>query len=205
MATYSLESGTGVSSYQTSYLSNDEVFTSLSGATQTRGRSGCRWMLTLIWLNATGDRGRIAKNYGPLLNGMRNRLSVNLANVGYIRVGAGGGTPTLNGAHSAGATSLTIQAGPISTTDWLKAGDYISVANELKQVTIDVSTNGAGAATVTIFPELHKDYSTAQAVEITSPVGVFYLANAPSWESEPHRNGWMHRNLSLSLIEDVLA
>ena len=69
-------------------------------------------------------------------------------------------TLLVNGAHTAGDTSITLSSGSINTTGALKAGDFVSFAvggvadhNKVYMVTSDVDFS-SGAATMNIEPGL---------------------------------------------------
>jgi hypothetical protein len=90
--------------------------------------------------------------------------------------GAGGGTPLVNGASQTGS-NLVIDGAPFTTTAWLKAGDIIKVAgrNIVFDVTADVNTDGAGNATIPIFPSLLVGQSPANNAAVTIS-GVLFRA-----------------------------
>jgi hypothetical protein len=120
--------------------------------------------------------------------------------LGYVRQGAGGGTPLLVGAHVAGATQLSID-GASNHATWLRGSDFITIGNELKMVTGDVTTSG-GAGTIGIWPELHQNYADNAAVNISTPYGVFFL-KAPVNMSLKPSSEW-DTDVILALEEDVL-
>lgn len=71
-----------------------------------------------------------------------------------IQLGAGGGTPLVNGGSQTGSAIIT-DGWPNSTTV-LKQGDIFKFANSTKvyQVTDDATTNGSGQVTINICPAL---------------------------------------------------
>ena len=79
-------------------------------------------------------------------------------------LGAGGGTPLVNGASQTGSDVIT--DGWPNSTVILKAGDYIKFANHAKiyQVTADVTSDGSGNATIGIFPSLMESPAENSAV-----------------------------------------
>ena len=85
---------------------------------------------------------------------------------GYV-----GANPTVNGASQVGYT-LTV-AGPVSTTLALE-GDYVSFGNdELRVLTADLVTNGAGAATMSFEPAIKVSPTHTSAVELQTPQAKF--------------------------------
>lgn len=100
--------------------------------------------------------------------------------------GVGGGTPLVDGAGQTGLT-LAIKGGPLSTTNWLKVGDWIQLGSgsstRLHKVLVAASTDGAGKATLDIWPRLRSSPADSAAVTITSCKGLFQLSsNATEYE-----------------------
>lgn len=99
--------------------------------------------------------------------------------------GVGGGTPLVNGASQTGS-ALIIDGAPISTTGWLKAGDYFQlgtgVNSRLHKLISDANTNGTGQVTLDFVPDLRSSPADNAAITITSAKGVFRLAsNETAW------------------------
>lgn len=186
---------------------NDETFASLNGAYQTTGRTGNRWKIALVYQNLVGTRRKTMEAHERQLQGRINRLQINMSTLKYARAGAGGGTPLLVGAHVAGARSLSVDGASINITNWLTGQDYISIGNELKAVTAACNTNGSGAVTISIWPELHQNRADNAAVNITTPLGVFFQSDVAQYGSiVPYLSGdYMIESLTFSLEEDVLA
>lgn len=75
-------------------------------------------------------------------------------------------TVTINGAHSAGDTSVALSSGSINTTDALKAGDFVNFLgdhNKTYMVTSDVDFS-SGSATMNIEPGLAVDCSGGETL-----------------------------------------
>jgi len=94
-------------------------------------------------------------------------------------------TILVNGAVSSGNT-IAIDSAPLSTTDFLKAGDYMQIGSgtsrQLFKVLNDVDTDGTGAATVDVWPNVRTSIADNSAVTVESAKGVFRLAsNETSW------------------------
>jgi hypothetical protein len=94
-------------------------------------------------------------------------------------------TVTINGSTTSGNT-LDIQSAPVSTTDYLKAGDYMQIGSgtsrQLFKVLTDVDTDGSGTATVDVWPNVRTTIADNAPVTFESAKGVFRLAsNETSW------------------------
>ena len=83
-------------------------------------------------------------------------------------LGSPAGTPLVNGADQTGRTIVT--DGWSNSITIFKAGDYLKFANHDKvyTVTADVSSSGAGAATIAIEPALITSPATDSAITYTS-------------------------------------
>ena len=203
MTTYTISTDSYIHSFRLVRIDIDDVFEAVTSALQVAGKTGNHWELTLNWENVDANMHRVARSWASRLGGRRHRLKVEFQSaLEYERAGIGTGTPQLVGAHSAGATQLSVDGMSGSITGWLLAGDLISIGNELKEVRADVNVS-AGAGTIEIWPELHKNYSDNQGIEITNPVGVFYKKDDSGFGAIPHPT-WLD-SMTLSLKEDVLA
>jgi hypothetical protein len=103
--------------------------------------------------------------------------------------GSAGGTPLVDGAGQTGLT-LAVKGGPLSTTNWLKAGDYIQLgtgsSSRLHKVLVAASTDGAGKATLDIWPRLRSSPADGAAIVVSAAKGLWMLAsNASEYEIEP--------------------
>jgi hypothetical protein len=112
-------------------------------------------------------------------------------------------TILINGATSSGDT-LAIDDAPASQTGYLKAGDYLHVGTstdrQLFKVLSDVDTDGTGAATVDVWPNVRTSIADNAAVTVQEPQGVFRLAtNDQAWSV----NNLAVFGLSFSAMEAV--
>lgn len=85
----------------------------------------------------------------------------------------------VNGAHSAGDATITIDGFSASTSGVLKAGDLIKFAGHSKvyMVQADVDSDGTGAATVLIEPNLVAALADNEAVTMNQPSFTVYLTS----------------------------
>lgn len=96
-----------------------------------------------------------------------------------------GGTPLVNGADQTGAT-LEIDGATADVANWLRSGDYIQLgaasSATLHKVLEDVSTDGSGQATLTLWPHIRTAPADDSTVVTSSAVGNFRLSsNSAEW------------------------
>ncbi len=105
---------------------------------------------------------------------------------GQTARGVATGTPLVNGAGQTGNELIT-DGWTNSTTGILKAGDYIQIGtgltSRLYKVLDDVNSNGSGAATLTIWPDLRTAPADNAAITVANPKGLFRLNSAQTtWD-----------------------
>jgi len=150
-----------------------------SGKVNTRNQlqTGRRWTETYVFPMASPHATTGRQGYGLLQSWFRNGTFLNLQHQYYLTtLGAGGGTPLVNGASQTG-TSLITDGWPNSTAI-LKAGDLITCANitTVYEITADVSSDGSGNATLTINPPIFSGGSPANNAAITVTASVVFTA-----------------------------
>ena len=104
-------------------------------------------------------------------------------------------TPLVNGAGQTGR-SLVTDGWPLSTTV-LYAGQYVTIGNQLLQLTADVVSDGTGAATISFEPPIRVSPANNTAIEFKNPYCLMYLKEKPAISVEA---GYVY-SLSLSLRE----
>jgi hypothetical protein len=104
-------------------------------------------------------------------------------------------TPLVNGANQTGR-QLNTDGWPLSTTV-LVAGQYVTINNQLLQLTENVTSNGSGVATLTFEPSIRVSPSDNAAIEYKNPFCLMYLIEEPMLSVEA---GYVY-NLSLNLRE----
>ena len=124
--------------------------------------------------------------------------------------------PGYNGPYSeySGSAGLVVggsQVGnQLSTDGWsnstlvLKAGDYFTVNNELKLVTVDATTNGSGAVTLDFEPALRSSPADNAPLTIVNPYCVMSLQDdaGAEWDLTPGFQDPLH-GMELKAIEAV--
>ena len=104
-------------------------------------------------------------------------------------------TPLVNGANQKGRT-LSTDGWPVSSTV-LQAGQFITINNQLLQLTENVTSNGSGVATLTFEPPVRVAPSDNAAIEFKNPYCLMYLVEEPTLSVE---TGYVY-SLSLNLRE----
>lgn len=140
----------------------------------TQDRDGEHWLLRMAYEGLEGARRHELLAFLYKLNGSEHRFTVK--DFSYVRLGAGGGSPLVKDAAQTGK-SLLIDGASNNITDWLKAGDKISVAGLLHSVDDDVNTDGTGNATIIVTPRIFVPPANDEAVEITTPINTFLLVS----------------------------
>jgi len=111
-----------------------------------------------------------------------------------------GGTSTFGAAYVNGAA----QTGrSLITSGWpgpdtvLSAGEFVTINNQLLQLTADVVSDVAGAATITFEPPIRVSPANNDAIEFRNPYALMYLTETPPYTVEP---GYVY-NLRLEFRE----
>ncbi len=116
------------------------------------------------------------------LMSLRSKLGTFLMGdpAGATARGVGGGTPVVDGAGQSGH-QLAVRGLPLSTTGWLKAGDWLQLGSgssaRLHKVLVQVDSDGAGEATLDIWPRLREAPADGATVTIASCKGVWQLSS----------------------------
>lgn len=116
--------------------------------------------------------------------------------------GVGTGAPLVNGGGQVGYDLVT-DGWTAGQTGILKAGDWLQLGTgstaRLYKVMADANSNGAGQATLTLWPRLRSSPADNAAIVVSSPVGKFMLGAEPEWSiDEAHIYG-----LSFQAVEDL--
>ena len=104
-------------------------------------------------------------------------------------------TPLINGAGQTGR-SLVTDGWPISTTA-LQAGQFVTINNQLLQLTANVVSNASGQATITFEPPIRAAPADNTAIEFKNPFCLMYMVEEPTLSVEA---GYVY-SLSLNLRE----
>ena len=169
MATYTIPTTVGFSSVEFGLENNNQVFESpLSNSIQVSELTGARWYATF---NLPPMKKENSLEYIGFLQRLQGRVHSFFGFDANHRSPSGtiaGSTLLANGASQTG-TSLILDGAQASTTV-LKAGDFFSVNSELKMVTVDATSDGAGDVTVNFVPSLRSSPSENAVITTTNPV-----------------------------------
>lgn len=139
-----------ITSYSPTMVS---VTNSLKRQVRTRGIQA--WQIDLAY--GAMKRATFAPLWAFLVSraGQANSFSMNIPGL-IVPRGTAGGTPLVNGGAQSGS-SLVSDGWSINSAVLLK-GDFIEIDNDKKvyQITADVTSNGSGQATLSIYPPLRK-------------------------------------------------
>lgn len=151
--------------------SNTKTFRSpFNGASQTVRFPGTRWICSLTFNNLTDDKSRRIDALVAELDGEYGRVKIR----DWGRNGrAPAGSPVVSDADQTGMELNTKGWLPEKTV--LMTGDYITVNDELKIVTADVTSSASGSAVISFAPMLRSSPAANAPIEVANPFGIFKL------------------------------
>jgi hypothetical protein len=185
------------------YTSNAELYVSpISNYVQANARQGELLSMRLSYRNLTPAKAAQLRGWLVRLNGREHRFL--LHNYAEAQQGAYGGTPLVAGAGQLGNT-LNIDGCSNGITGWTKAGDWISVNSELKIITADADSDGAGLATLEFRPRLRQAPADNAAIDHTAAQGIFMLdGQSVAWAERPGKDGPLF-DVTFAALEDTAA
>ncbi|AXH56320.1 hypothetical protein C4C37_13485 [Pseudomonas amygdali pv. lachrymans] len=146
-------------------VNNSRAFTSsLSNAQQIVGYPGAYWQCTLTFGLLTRAQERELSSFLGRLDGMFGTF--NLPDFTRYRKVSIGALSVVSG--FAQARSMIIAGAPASSPVF-SAGDYITIAGEMFEVTDPASSNAQGQATVLLNKRIRKTLTAGAAVEYMNP------------------------------------
>ena len=113
------------------------------------------------------------------------------------------GTMTINGAHSAGATAVSVTAGAGQASKTLLAGDWLQLGSglgtsQLVKVMAAATANGSGVIALTVEPPLRIAFSGGAAVTWDRPIAYYKQTGTPQWQ---YQAGRTQGGFALDLLE----
>lgn len=157
-----------------SLVPNTQVHISpLSETMQVLELPGAKWEAQLVFTNLSVADGREIFGFLASLRGPVNTFNLHDHSLETPR-GIATGTPLVNGADQTGNT-LDTDGWTVSQTGIMKRGDYFQVGTELKMMTADVNSDGAGLATLTFESPLRVAPGDGTSIITASPKALMRL------------------------------
>lgn len=153
--------------------SNSKIFQSpFSGSSQTASFPGSRCAMTMTLKNRKEWEARALEALVADLDGVAGRVRL----WDFARGGRSpAGTPIVSQSKQMGKM--------LNTRGWLpnrlvlRAGDYITVNDELKKVTQEVRSDLSGQAVIRFSPQLRWPPNAGSPIECRKPTGIFRLVD----------------------------
>jgi hypothetical protein len=147
-----------------------------TGARQVLGSNRGWWECTVEYPPIVG-----ASNISPwrsFIAQMRGQVNTFQLPVDPTAQSSASASPLVNGANQTGR-SIVCDAWPASATT-LTAGQYVTINNQLLQLTADVTADGSGNATLSIEPPVRSAPADNAAIEFKNPFALMYLIEEPT-------------------------
>jgi hypothetical protein len=156
--------------------SNTKTFRSpFNGTTQVARYPGSRWLCTMTISNQNDTQARRVEAMLALLDGEYGRVKIR----DWGRDGrTPSGSPAVDGANQTGSNLYS--NGWTASALVLRLGDYITVNDELKMVTADVTSSATGTAIIPVAPILRESPPNGAVIEVRQPYGIFKLKDSSS-------------------------
>jgi hypothetical protein len=172
---------------------------SQSGGLQTIEIPGARWTITGSFTRVGGVDRALLDSFFTKQRGQANRFTH--YDISYpVPRGTMRGSPTVNGAHASGVTSVSINAGAGQGNTTLKEGDRIKLGPQLCMVVADVTLNGSGVGSLTVEPPIRIALSNGAPVVWDRPLTNFVLAS-PQWSGDIEPDFWA--SFEIEAFEDL--
>ena len=141
-----------------------------NGTSQTVRTPGSRWVCSLTFSNQSDAQARRIEALLAALDGEYGR--VRLRDKGR-EAQTPAGSPVVSDPNQSGVLLYT--RGWAASRLVLRTGDYITVNDELKMVTADITSAADGTASIQIAPMLRTAPPANAAIEVAAPYGIFKL------------------------------
>ena len=189
-------------------LTNSAVMRSpLTGAVQSAERAGARWLVRCEWVVTGEDRNRVEAMLARL-NGQEHRLRLPMYK--SQRYGVWTGSPVVDGGSQPLGYAVNIRGATASVTDYARAGDFIRItggSNCIHMITDDADTDGAGLATLSIWPPLRASPPDASVIfPALNITGVYILQSVGEIQTRDIlASGDLYSRIEAVFEDDVLA
>lgn len=175
------------------------VSTTISLKRQVRSRGGQRWMLNVSFPPMTRAEFAPIYAFSVKQKGQYETFTYVPPTISTTR-GSSGETPVVNGAISAGAVTANVDGLTASTSNILRAGDFIKFSDHTKiyMVTDDMSSDGSGDATLNFHP------AATEAIPNNATITIASVPFTVSFQDDVREYGTNYTNLysyEINLIE----
>lgn len=144
---------------------------------QSYDHSGQRWKIEITYPPLAAADYRTIKAFLLALKGTQGTFFAGDP-FDTAPSGAGTGLPVTSGSHVAGASTLNLTGFTATTTNILKAGDNFQLGNYLYTNLKDVNSDGSGACTLDIWPNLRAGVANGTSITLLLPKSLFKLESA---------------------------
>lgn len=175
------------------------VSTTISLKRQVRSRGGQRWMLNVSFPPMTRAEFAPIYAFSVKQKGQYETFTYVPPTISTTR-GSSGETPVVKGAISAGAVTANVDGLTASTSNILRAGDFIKFSDHTKiyMVTDDMSSDGSGDATLNFHP------AATEAIPNNATITIASVPFTVSFQDDVREYGTNYTNLysyEINLIE----
>ena len=154
---------------------------------QVQVHQGKQWLIEVQWPTMSRAEAEPLLAVRAALNGKEHSFLIGDP-AGAIPLGAAKdtpGTPLIKGTSQTGQ-DINFDGAPNNVTDYLKAGDMVSLGTglgtRLFKVLVDASSDGSGNFTLTLWPNVVTALADDAPLTVSGAQGLFELAeNAGSW------------------------
>jgi hypothetical protein len=188
MTTYTWPSDLYPTTSSLTWESNDAIYESpLSGSMRTEARPGSKWVLSMSFTGLMYEDDNITRltrleTLIYTLNGARNRIRI--PDFGYRKQSTVNGTPQVYGSGQTGSY-LATSGWPTIAQTVLRAGDRITVDDQMIPLSADAVSNAGGYATLFLAHPMHDAPPNGDSV-YTNPVFARYiLSDNQTFSSSP--------------------
>ena len=168
-----------------------------TGSSQTMEYPSCSWNCQLAFKNLDRTELRQLETFLIQLRGAAGRFRIG-DHANAEPLGLAGGKPVVDGASQNGGT-LKIK-GCTQNKNFLLAGDYITVNNELKRLIADANADSTGKTTLRFEPNLRRSPANGAAVIVRNTYAIMRLTNDKQGKAKRIP---MHGSMTLNLVEDI--
>ncbi|MET4696089.1 hypothetical protein [Endozoicomonas lisbonensis] len=168
-----------------------------TGTNQTLEFPACSWNCQLTFKNLDREELRQLETFLIQLRGAAGRFRIGDQTNAEPR-GLAEGTPVVDSANQTGGL-LKIK-GCTPNQNFLLAGDYITVNNELKRLVADANADIEGKASLRFEPNLRQSPANGTAVIVRNTYAIMRLGDDKQGKS---KRVPLHASMTLNLVEDI--